>query len=114
LNIEQQLMTMKNQCKSGLRLSFDSRDSRGSRRSSTSSSQWIFLFSALFLAGSLDYVPVVMSAPTTLKYDVVSRMKGAPVLGRGFSLTTNSLHSSCLDLDGVEEDQLYNYERKQL
>lgn len=63
------------------------------------------------LAGSLQ-LQCVESVPITLKYDTIQRMEGIPILGRGYSATTNSFQSSCLDVNGTVEDQLFNYDCK--
>jgi hypothetical protein len=66
----------------------------------------------MLLAGGFQLLQCVESIPTTLKYDAIERMEGIPILGRGYSTMTNSFQSSCLEVNGTVEDQLFNYDCK--
>lgn len=68
--------------------------------------QWLIL--SLLLA---DNLKSVFSKPTTLKpYSMQDRIRGVPDLGRGYSTTTNTFLSSCLNVHGSVHEDSYNYE----
>ena len=46
----------------------------------------------------------------TINSDVLKKMEGIPVLGRGYSVSTNTLHSTCLEVDLTANGQSYNYQ----
>ena len=54
----------------------------------------------------------VTGKPTTITYDLVEDVDGMPVLGRGYSLTTNSFLSSCFDVNGTTVEDSYHYDCK--
>ncbi len=49
------------------------------------------------------------SSPFTIADDRVRNMDISPVLGRGYSIMTNTYQSTCLDVDGTTVPS-YNYE----
>ena len=54
----------------------------------------------------------VTGLASTISSDLLRRIEGVPDLGRGYSLTTNSLQSSCLDITGAIEAQSFDFECK--
>ena len=46
----------------------------------------------------------------TVGQDVLQRVEGVPGLGRGYSTTTNTFLSSCLEVKESELEHSYNYE----
>merc|ERR1719162_527301 len=72
----------------------------------TNSKQWP-LFSLLILTRCLLYST---SSPFTVKNNVVRIMEGTAVLGRGYSTTTNSFQSTCLNINGIATHPSYNYD----
>ena len=59
------------------------------------------------------YFQLVSSLPTTIKNDAVRQMDGAPIWGRGYSVTTNSFQTSCMvDLNHTATEPSYNYDCK--
>lgn len=67
------------------------------------------ILSALLLVGSIRSV---FSLPITIKSDIVRKADGAPGLGRGYSLTTNTVYSNCLNstLNETEHSNSYNFD----
>ncbi len=58
--------------------------------------------------------PFVAGLPTTITHDLVQETDGVPVLGRGYSLTTNSFQASCFDVNGTTVEHSYNYDCESL
>lgn len=48
------------------------------------------------------------SLPTTINKDAVQRITGSPALGRGYSITTNSMLASCLNITNHNETEYSN------
>ena len=64
----------------------------------------------LLLAEGLRYV---VSLPTTIGKDAIQQITGSPALGRGYSISTNSLLSSCLNITSkneTEHSHSYNFD----
>ena len=68
--------------------------------------QWLS-FSLLLLTRDIRYST---SLPFTVENNVVRRMEGTAVLGRGYSTTTNSFQSTCLNINGIATHSSYNYD----
>lgn len=56
-------------------------------------------------------IPSAIAVPTTIRGGVL--LDGVlPTLGRGYSLTTNTFQSSCLDVGGNHTEKSYDFECK--
>ena len=67
-------------------------------------------FPSLFLLGCLFHLS--QGVPTTIGGDILLGATGVPSLGRGYSITTNTFQSSCLDVGGNHTETSYNYDCK--
>lgn len=68
------------------------------------------ILSVFLLAESLQYA---VSLPSTINSDAVQSMSGAPALGRGYSITTNTMLGSCLNITNFNETEhshSYNFD----
>ena len=63
--------------------------------------------------GIAFYLPATKGAPTSISDDRIRSLNVVPVLGRGYSLGTNSFQSTCLMVDEVTTPS-YNYDCKKL
>lgn len=54
-----------------------------------------------------------LGAPLTIKYDSVKNLQGSASIGRGYTFSTNSLQSTCMNITSstISQDS-YNYECK--
>lgn len=68
-------------------------------------------FVATFAGLIAIYLPAVLAAPTMLSDDRVRNLDITPVLGRGYSIMTNSFLSTCLDHNETSVPS-YNYDCK--
>ena len=69
--------------------------------------KWVIL-SALLLAESFR---CATGMPTIIQNDVVRKMEGLPILGRGYSITTNSFQGTCLEVNGtIVVNKHYDYD----
>jgi len=59
--------------------------------------------------GIAFYLPATKGAPTSISDDRIRSLNVVPVLGRGYSLGTNSFQSTCLMVDEVSTPS-YNYD----
>ena len=50
--------------------------------------------------------------PTTIADELIQQIDGVPVLGRGYTITTNSFQASCFDVNGTVAEHSYNYDCK--
>lgn len=70
------------------------------------------LFPSLFLCVTIlvkrAFIADGMS--TKIEYIDLKKMKGVPSLGRGYGATTNSLFSTCLEVNDAAIEHSYNYE----
>lgn len=57
------------------------------------------------------FLSVVEGSPYTITDDRARSLDVTPVLGRGFSVATNSFYSTCLNVDQMTSPS-YNYDRK--
>ena len=64
------------------------------------------------LATYVGFIQVTNASPTTIKYDALKKIDGMPSLGRGYSITTNSFHSSCFNVNGTTTEHSYNFDCK--
>ncbi len=51
-----------------------------------------------------------LSMPSQIGSDAIKQMDGVPVLGRGYSITTNSFQASCIDVEKTETKESYNFD----
>ena len=56
------------------------------------------------------YVPEVKGSSLIISDDRVRNLDANPVLGRGFTIGTNSLQLTCLNVDNISSPS-YNYDR---
>ena len=63
------------------------------------------------LAAGLLLSSVVKASPTLIEDERVRSLSVSPVLGRGYSLLTNTFHSICLNVEAPTEGT-YNYDCK--
>ncbi len=66
-------------------------------------------FSCIFLA--VIFVPTAKASPYIISDDRVRSLDITPVLGRGYSIMTNSFQSNCLQVD-ESTIPTYNYDCK--
>ena len=60
----------------------------------------------------IPWISLVHASPTTISGDALRSMEGTPVLGRGYSVATNSFQSTCLNVEGLHTEPNYNYDCK--
>lgn len=65
------------------------------------------ILSALLLADTLCNV---VAMPSTIGRDAIRNMNGVPSLGRGYSVSTNSIMGSCLNSTIEEENHSNSYD----
>ncbi len=60
----------------------------------------------------MNRTKLATSSSTKISNALLQQIEGIPDLGRGYSLTTNTLQSSCLEIDGSIEAQSFDYDCK--
>jgi hypothetical protein len=58
----------------------------------------------------LQSIGTVQGKSTTIHANTLQRANGIPALGRGYSVTTNSMHATCLDVENTVSEQPYNFD----
>ena len=70
-----------------------------------------FEYYAIALVTLISFLPVAYSSPYIIADDRIRNLNVSPVLGRGYSIMTNSFQSTCLMVDETTVPS-YNYDCK--